>query len=134
MTRRPEHGLDIAPVESYVAALEDKRYPIAAFQWAGMSEAAITADLSPGQVVAVQVTYEPGWEAWSNGHRQAIRGDAIGLTVIDTDCSGPCQISLKYTGGPERTITRTLSLLAALISAFLCTRLRLNNRPKRRVE
>ena len=115
VTRTPIHGLDIAPVEAYVAAIEDPAIPEATFRWKGMSEAGIHATLAPGQVVSVQITYAPGWEAWANGRRQTLRGDAIGQTVIETDCSGPCEISLRYTGGTERLVTRGLSLTALLI-------------------
>jgi len=39
VTHRPSHGLDIAPVEPYVAALDDPAYPAASLRWNGMSEA-----------------------------------------------------------------------------------------------
>jgi hypothetical protein len=114
--RRPIHGLDIDPVEPYVAALEDPRYPLATFQWKGMSEAEIHATVERGQVVAVQVTYDPGWEAYANGKRQPIRGDAIDLMVIEPDCRGPCEVSLRYTGGKDRVVTRAMSLAAMLVA------------------
>jgi hypothetical protein len=114
--RTPIHGLDVEPVEPYVAALDDPRYPLAAFQWKGMSEAEIRATVDRGQVIAVQVTYDPGWEAYANGKRQPIRGDAIGLMVIEPDCHGPCEISLRYTGGKDRVVTRAMSLAAMLVA------------------
>jgi hypothetical protein len=114
--RTPIHGLDIEPVEPYVAALEDSRYPLAAFQWKGMSEAEIRATVQRGQVVAVQVTYDRGWEAYANGKRQPIRPDAIGLMAIEPDCDGPCEISLRYTGGTERIVTRAMSVAAMLVA------------------
>jgi hypothetical protein len=114
--RRPSDGLNIAPVEAYVAALDDPRYPPASFEWQGMSEARIRATVAPGQVVSVQVTYERGWEAWANGRRQPVRGDAIGQTVIEPACQGPCEISLRYTGGMEAVLTRSLSIGAMLLA------------------
>jgi hypothetical protein len=114
--RRPIHGLDIEPVEPYVAALEDPRYPLATFQWKGMGEAEIRATVERGQVVAVQVTYDPGWEAYANGRRQPIREDAIDLMVIEPECHGPCEISLRYTGGQDRVVTRAMSLAAMLVA------------------
>ena len=116
VTRRPIHGLDIEPVRPYVAALDDPRYPPATFQWKGMSQAEIRAAVDRGQVIAVQVTYDRGWEAYANGKRQPIRGDAIGLMVIEPDCQGPCEISLRYTGGKERTVTRAMSFTAMLVA------------------
>ena len=108
--RRPTDGLNIAPVQAYVAALDDPRYPPASFEWQGTSQARIRATVAPGQAISVQITYERGWEAWANGARQPVRGDAIGQMVIDPACQGPCEISLRYTGGIETVITRVLSL------------------------
>ncbi|HXB75165.1 MAG TPA: hypothetical protein VNY05_43435 [Candidatus Acidoferrales bacterium] len=122
VTRTPIHGLDIAPVEPYVAALEDPRYPVATFQWKGMSEADIRATVDRGQVIAVQVTYERGWEAWANGKRLTVRGDAIGQMVIEPERTGPCQIWLRYTGGTERVVTRAMSLAAMLLAAAFAWR------------
>jgi len=116
VTRTPIHGLDIAPVEPYVAALDDPAYPLATFQWKSLSEAEIRATVDRGQVIAVQVTHEQGWEAWANGRRQTVRGDALGQMVIEPECSGPCEISLRYTGGKERLITRAMSLAALLVA------------------
>jgi uncharacterized membrane protein YfhO len=81
-----------------------------------MSEAEIHATVERGQVVAVQVTYDPGWEAYANGKRQPIRGDAIDLMVIEPDCRGPCEVSLRYTGGKDRVVTRAMSLAAMLVA------------------
>jgi hypothetical protein len=114
--RAPIHGLDIEPVEPYVAALEDPRYPLAAFQWKGMSEAEIRATLVRGQAIAVEITYDPGWEAYANGKRQPIRPDGIGLMAIEPDCHGPCEISLRYTGGTERVVARAMSVAAMLLA------------------
>ena len=119
VTRTPVHGLDIAPVEAYVAALEDPALPPAPFRWKNLSEAEIDATVSPGQVIAVQVTYERGWEAWANGKPQRVFGDAIGQMVIEPDCLGPCRISLRYTGGWEHRATRAMSLAAMLVAAVL---------------
>jgi hypothetical protein len=117
VTRTPIHGLDIAPAEAYVAALDDVTYPLATFQWKSMSEAEIRATVDRGQVISVQVTYEQGWEAWANGRRQKVRGDALGQMVIEPECTGACQIRLSYTGGKERVATRTMSV-AALLTAI----------------
>ncbi len=117
VTRTPLHGLDIAPVEAYVAALEDPAYPPATFQWEGMSEAEIDATLRPGQLIGVQVTYERGWEAWANGKPQRVFGDAIGQMVLAPDCLGPCHVLLRYTGGWEHRATHAMSLGAMLAAA-----------------
>jgi hypothetical protein len=128
--RRPVHGLDIEPVELYVAALDDPRYPPASFEWQGTSQARIRTTLAPGQVISAQVTYTPGWEAWANGKREPVRGDAIGQMVIEPGCQGPCEISLRYTGGIEIVLTRVLSLSAMLVAAAY---VRFGRRPANRL-
>jgi hypothetical protein len=122
VTRRPADGLDTAPAAAYVAALDDAHYPTASFKWNGFSAAQIDTVLGPGQVVAVQETYDPGWEAWANGHRQPIRPDALGLLVIEPDCSGTCEISLRYSGGIARLAGRGVSVLAMLFAAIYAWR------------
>ena len=116
VTRRPIHGLDIAPAAAYVAALDDPQFPPATFRWKSLSEAEIETDLQPGQAVGVQETYERGWEAWANGKRQRVFGDALGQTVIAPDCLGRCRIVLLYTGGWEHAATRAMSLAATLFA------------------
>jgi hypothetical protein len=122
VTRTPRHGLDTAPAELYVAALDDPAYPPAEFRWHGLSEAAIETSLGPGQAISVQVTYERGWEAWANGKPLRIFGDAIGQMVIEPDSTGPCRILLRYTGGWEHRATRSLSLAAMLVAMALAWR------------
>jgi len=114
--RTPIHGLDIGPAEAYVAALDDVRYPPAEFRWKSLSEAEIHAQVAPGQVITAQVTYDRGWEAWVQGRRQPLRGDGLGLMVIDPDCQGECDVTLRFTGRRERWIARGLSLGAMLFA------------------
>lgn len=122
VTRRPADGLDTAPAAAYVAALDDPRYPIASFQWNGFAAAQIRATVTRGQVVSVQETYDPGWEAWAAGRRQRIREDALGLMVIEPDCYGACEITMRYTGGAARAVCRLLSVLAMLFAGVYAWR------------
>jgi hypothetical protein len=87
--------------------------------WHNLHEAVIRAPMEAGRVISVQVTYDAGWVALVDGREQAIRSDAIGQMVIEPECSGPCEIVLTYTGGWERTLARTLSLLAVAIAGFV---------------
>jgi hypothetical protein len=36
--------------------------------------------------------------------------------VIEPECHGPCEISLRYTGGQDRVVTRAMSLAAMLVA------------------
>jgi hypothetical protein len=120
VSRTPIHGLDIDPIKPYLAALEDPSLPEAKFNWDGSSAARISARIEPGQLVSVQISYAPGWEAAIGGAPRKIRPDALGLLVIEPHCSGACEIRLSYTGGVERTATRVASVLAMLIGLAYC--------------
>ena len=122
--RTPVHGLDIEPVQAYVKALDDPSLPPASFEWTSQSAARIHAAVHTGQVVAVQVTYDRGWEAWANGKRQPVRGNSIGLMVVEPACDGPCDITLRFTGGWEHVATRSLSIAALLAAAAFAWRAR----------
>jgi hypothetical protein len=119
VTRRPSDGHDLAPTAAYVAALDDPQFPLATFDWQGAAAAKIRATIGPHQVVAVQESYDPGWQAWANGKRQRVRCDALGLMIIEPGCRGPCEITLRYTGGLARNAARILSFAITLLLAVL---------------
>ena len=113
----PEPG-DIAVLElrGYVAALENPAAS-ASFEWRGPNRAAIRARLEPGQVIATQVTYDPGWRASVNGATRAVYRDGIGFMAVRAQCAGECEIELDYDGGIEAKLCRAASLGALLLSA-----------------
>jgi hypothetical protein len=119
VARRPIHGLDISPVRPYVAALDDPTLPLAKLAWQNPDQARISASLSPGQVISVQVTYDPGWRATVSGKPVPVHSDQLGMIVIEANCSGPCEIDLEFTGGPERTACLVISLLTAIALAAM---------------
>jgi len=113
----PVHGLDIAELERYVAALDHSPAP-ASFDWRDVNHAVIRARLAPGQVVSVQVTYDRGWRASVNGARRAIEKDGIGLMAVRPDCIGDCEIALTYDGGWETKLCWAASILTLMGSAL----------------
>ncbi len=112
VTRRPVHGLDTAPAERYVQALDDTSLPLAELQWQSPDKGRINGSIGPGQVVAVQVTYDRGWTASSRGKNLAVKADALGLMVIDPAQTGEFHIDLAFTGGPQRKLLTFVSLAA----------------------
>jgi hypothetical protein len=107
----PVNGLDVAQLEKYVAALEAPVYPEAKWRWTSRHSAAIDATVAPGQVIATQVTYTPGWNATA----AEVTQDGLGLLVLKPTCQGACQIALTYDGGAEWRITCLLSVGAMLL-------------------
>jgi hypothetical protein len=101
VSRAPIHGLDTEPLARYVAALDDSALPIAGMRWLQPHHARIEVELREGQIMSVQVSYDPGWHALVNGVTRRIRADKLGLMVIEPECTGACAIDLVYDGGAE---------------------------------
>ncbi|MGI8741180.1 MAG: hypothetical protein ACR2NN_01155 [Bryobacteraceae bacterium] len=115
----PRNGVDLTGIGPFVAAMEDPRLPLAEMSWLRSDRAHISAPVQAGQVIAVQVTWDPGWKASANGHPAAITRDGIGLMTLHPDCSGPCEVDLTFEQGLERTMCWLASLLVIIgITAY----------------
>jgi hypothetical protein len=117
VARRPIHGLDIEAVQRYVAALEDPSLPEAELTWRNPEHGRIRTIVEPGQVVSVQINFDPGWKASIGGRPVELRADGLGMMVVDPHVSGECAIDLAFTGGTERLICFALSSMTALVLA-----------------
>ena len=99
-------------IERYVAALDDPSLPAAEFQWEGRNRIRIHTTAKPGQAIAIQVSYHPGWHATSGNRHLQVRKDGLGLIWLRPECNGPCEVQLEYDGGWELRLCRWLSYLA----------------------
>lgn len=113
-SRTPVNGIDIEPLAPYLAALDDASLPRVNLRWTSRHSAEITADLRPGEIVSVQVSHHPGWQARANGRELTVRADALGQLVVEPGSAGPARIELFYDGGTEMAIARILRWLAIL--------------------
>ena len=116
---RPVNGLDVREIARYVEALEDPRYPEAAWRWTSRHSAAIHAQVAPGQVVATEITWSPGWRATWNGAEQPVSADGLGMLTIRPACNGTCDLSLGYDGGSELRATIVASAVVVLFVAVM---------------
>jgi hypothetical protein len=107
VSRVPAHGLDTEPARPYVAALDEAPLDI---HWADPSHATITGRVLPGQVISVQETWAPGWQA-----NAPVHADGLGLIVIEPNCSGDCAVELTYGASGEAWFCRGLSALALVL-------------------
>jgi len=114
VSRRPIHGLDVAPLRPYIAALDDPAAPIASLSWKDPDHGTIAAKTNPSDVISVQMTYDPGWQARVDGKPGVVHADQLGFIEIDPQCSGNCSIDLVFDGGPERKITLAVSAITTL--------------------
>ena len=94
VAKTPIHGLDIGAVSEYVSAIASSQ---AKFQWISPHQAQIQAQVTKGDVVSVQISYDPDWRVTANGTPARTRSDALGLLVIEPDCAGACSFDLFFT-------------------------------------
>lgn len=121
ISRRPEHGLDVEPLRPYVQALNDPTLPLATLDWTGAGAGRVTAELPPGDVISVQVSFDRGWKARVNGVEKKITEDPLGMMVIDPGCSGECVVDLRYEDDREMRIAKILCVVTLLVSVICVT-------------
>ena len=112
--RPPINVTDDAPVQALAKALEDPSLPLANFEWRGTDRARIATNMTRDQSLFVQLSFDRGWKAFVDGARRSIHRDALGMMLIDPQCSGPCAVDLAYDGGAEMKIAEALRALAIL--------------------
>ena len=105
----PTNGIDLAPLAPYLKAIQDPNRPEAPIEWLSNHEMQISAPMKPGELLSVQIAYDPNWDARVAGIRCPTRADQLGLLVIDPHCDSNCEVRLTYTGGSEMLIMRALS-------------------------
>lgn len=115
VSRQPVHGLDLAPARAYVAALEDPALPAVGIAWDNPDRGHIFARVEPSQVVSLQITYDSGWHATSNGQPVPVRPDKLDLMILEPRCHGDCTIDLEFTGGVEHKICLPVSWATGLM-------------------
>jgi hypothetical protein len=121
----PVNGLDIQEAEKYVDALNAPNSGDATWKWTTWHSATIHAVVSPGQVIATQVTFHPGWHASVGGNPQQVYSDGLGFLVVKPACQGPCELTVWYDGGPEWHITSAVSIATMLLVVLLALGFRL---------
>jgi hypothetical protein len=108
-----------ADVLRYAAALEDPARPIVECEWLRADTARITASLAPSDLISVQVAWFPGWKAFIGGRAIPNGPDGLGFELLRPQCSGPCEITLRWTGNRDRIPSALVTLAALLLAAFL---------------
>ena len=81
-----------------------------------------------GMLVAVNVSYDPGWIAMQDGQRLRTEQDAKGFIVLNPIPAQSARILLRYRGTLEQKAMAALSL-SAWVAAFAVLFVR-RNRPR----
>ena len=102
---------------AYADALERGPDSPAVCEWVSWRSLRIRTRVGEGESVVVQVSYDPGWRAYSAGRPLVIRKDVTGLMRIDPP-PGEHEILLNFETPLENRIGRAISL-AALAAVVL---------------
>ena len=73
----------------------------------------LRAQLTPGQSIVVQESYDPAWQAWSGGQPLPVRKDAMGFIVIGAP-PGDQQITLEFVTPLENRVGRVVTVISIL--------------------
>jgi hypothetical protein len=123
---------DIAPMELYLAALDDPALSLSALTWEGRNRIFVHTTSIPGQVLSLQITFHKGWHAMANGRPVRVQRDALNLLWLDPGCDGACEVILEYDGGWELRIARYLSVTALLALIWWAVRTAFKGHPPHR--
>ncbi len=104
----------------YVAVVENQEQSATSVVWRGTDAVDVEAQVSNGQSVLLQETYDPNWRAYENGQQLSIRQDpVIGFMLIDVP-EGTHSIQLRFETPLENRVGQvilalTLAILIALV-------------------
>jgi hypothetical protein len=101
----------------YVAAIEDASRSALQLQWTDASAVTISGAVPEGELVALQVSADPGWRAMQDGRQIPIETDRLGFIVLRPTASPTARIELRYHGTAEQRVMAGISMLA-WVAAF----------------
>jgi hypothetical protein len=96
----------------YVAAMEDPARPALTAQWKDFNTLEVAGTVPLANVVAVQVTDDPGWKATQDGREIGIEKDRLGFMVLNPAAASATRIELRYRGTAEQKAMAGLCILA----------------------
>jgi uncharacterized membrane protein YfhO len=108
-------------VRAYVEVIEQGPPAAASLVHEGTDAMRVQAQISPGQSLVVQESYDPAWQAWCEGRRLPVRADAMGMMALDPP-AGPRQIRLVFSMPLENRIGWVLTAVALAAILMLAGR------------
>ena len=86
--------------------------------WKGSDEFDVEAETRAGEALLVQETYDPYWRAYSDGKRQRIWRDVVGLMVVDLP-PGKHSIRMVFETPLEIIVGRVVTLATFVLCCWL---------------
>jgi hypothetical protein len=112
--RPPRTSYDAEYLRAYVDVVEHGPDSPVKLERQGTDAMLLRARLSPGQAILVQESYDPAWQAWSNGQRLPIHADAMGFMVVGAP-PGEDQIRLAFVMPFENRVGWVLTGISLLL-------------------
>ena len=109
----PRFNDDVEYLRAYVDAIEKGPESPVALERRGTDAMELRAQLTPGQSIVVQESYDPAWQAWSGGQPLPVRKDAMGFIVIGAP-PGDQQITLEFVTPLENRVGRVVTVISIL--------------------
>jgi hypothetical protein len=110
----PRANDDVEFLQAYVDAIEKGPDAPGSLLRRGTDAMVARVRLEAGQSVLVQESYDPAWQATSEGRPLEIRRDAMGMMVVDAP-PGEREIELAFVTPAENRAGRILTALTALL-------------------
>ena len=108
----------IEDLRAYVDVVENGPDSPATLEREGTDAMLLRARVGPGQAILVQESYDPAWQAWSNGQRLPLHADAMGFMVVGAP-PGEDQVRLAFVMPFENRVGWVLTAISLLFLAAL---------------
>jgi hypothetical protein len=116
--KKPRFSDDLEYLRGYVDVIENGPDSPVTLVREGTDAMLLRAKVAPGQAILVQETYDPAWQAWSNGTRLPLRADLMGFMVVAAP-PGEHQIRLAFLMPAENRVGWVLTAISLLLLALL---------------
>lgn len=114
---------DMVALARYVAAVEEPGQSLTQVNWTSFDRAELRVQVSAGQSILFQETYDPFWRAYENGQPVPIRRDPVMDFMLLDVPEGDHVIRLNFETPTENRIGRIVSLAAfAMLSVLLAVK------------
>jgi hypothetical protein len=119
--KKPRFNDDLEYLRAYVDVVENGPDSPVTLEREGTDAMLLRTKLSPGQAILVQETYDPAWQAWSNGQRLPLHADAMGFMVVGAP-PGEDQIRLAFVMPFENRVGWVLTGISLLLLMALAAK------------
>jgi uncharacterized membrane protein YfhO len=113
------NGDDLKNLKAYVDAIESGPNSQPTMQWNGPDAYDVEVSLAAGQSLLVQETYDPAWEARTEGSTLKTHPDVMGFTVVDVP-PGRHTVEMRFATPLENRIGYAALGLSSLVFLGLC--------------